>query len=72
MKGELRRILGGHARPKEQMVLEYSRDSLAAPLAALDRVLLQIRRGKFDPDASRSGRWGAAPPHQARLGVACT
>ena len=71
MKGELRRILCGHAKPKEQMVLEYSRDSLAAPLAALDRVMLQIRSGKFDPDASRSGRWGAAPPLHERLGVAC-
>ena len=70
VKGESRRILGGHARPKDQMVLEYSRDSLAEPLVAIGRVLAQIRCGRFDPDASRSGRWGAAAPLHERLGLA--
>ena len=36
---------------------EYSRDVLAKPHKALGDLLLQIRGGKFIPDATRSGRW---------------
>ena len=58
IRSEHRRLLGGHSRPKERMVLEYSRDALAGPLSSLSQVLLDIRRGSFDPDADRSGRRG--------------
>lgn len=52
-----RRLLGGHIKPGEKSVLEYSRDGLAGPLRELDQVLESIRAGKFFPDATRSGRW---------------
>jgi len=61
MRGELRRLLGGHAKPKERMVLEYSRDALAPALHALTLLLADIRVGRFSPDADRSGRFGAFP-----------
>ena len=60
-----RRILGGHALPKDVSVMEYSRDALAAPLRELDKVLSLIRGGSFLPDAARSGRWKAQPQEPA-------
>jgi hypothetical protein len=50
-----RRILGYHSKPKDIMMLEYSRDALSGPLGALGEVLDCITNGSFDPDSSRSG-----------------
>ena len=55
-----RRLLGGHAKPKDTSVLEYSRDALAGPLRDLGRVLDLVRSKRFQPDATRSGRWMCA------------
>ena len=52
-----RRLLGGHAKPKDTSILEYSRDALAGPLRDLGRVLDLVRSKRFQPDATRSGRW---------------
>lgn len=52
VRGELRRLLGGHSKPKERMMLEYSRDALAPALYAL------MGRLYFDPQwAVRPGRY---------------
>ena len=56
-----RRSLGGHAPPNDRSVDVYSRDSLAAPLLELAKLLAEIRSGEFDPDSSRSGRWTVFP-----------
>jgi len=69
IKSEFRRLLGGHARPKERMVLEYSRDALAGPLVAMAAVLFDIKCGAFDPDADRSGRRGAFGDLAERMGL---
>ena len=52
---EDRLILGYHAN-RLRVGLTYSRDSSARPLAMLSHVLMEIRKGIFEPDASRSGR----------------
>jgi hypothetical protein len=52
-----RRKLGGHVKSKDRSLVEYSRDELSGPLRALDRVIEAVRRGVFDPDSSRSGRF---------------
>ena len=57
----LRRRLGGHAKPKDKSVLDYSRDALAPALRVLWRVIGWVRAGRFDPDATRSGRWTGFP-----------
>ena len=54
---EDRRLLGGHARPGDRTVLEYSRDALAGPLRVVTQLYARIRCGDFAPDATRSGRW---------------
>ena len=56
----IRRKLGGHAKPKEKSTIAYSRDELAGPLRQLKDVLEAVRLGRFDPDATRSGRWSVA------------
>ena len=58
VRGEHRRLLGGHAKPKERTMLEYSRDAIAAPLESLASVIGEVRLGRFNPDADRSGRRG--------------
>ena len=50
-------MLGGHAKPKDMSMLEYSRDALAKPLTELSDVMMWIRTAQFDPDRTRSGRW---------------
>ena len=55
VKGEHRRLLGYHARPKDNSMLEYSRDAMAEPLRKLGEVLEAVARGEFLPDSSRSG-----------------
>ena len=56
MPKEHRRTLGAHATPGDKSVEAYSRDTLAAPLRELAKLLRVIRLGQFDPDATRSGR----------------
>ena len=41
-----RRLLGGHADPKGQMALEYSRDALAPMMREAEKVLEAIIRGE--------------------------
>jgi hypothetical protein len=52
-----RKLLGGHSESKDKSMEEYSRDVLAKPLLALVNLLKDIQAGKFNPDATRSGRW---------------
>ena len=60
-KGGVSRVsrltLGGHATPGDSSEDCYSRDAIASPLLELAQLLADIREGRFDPDASRSGRW---------------
>ena len=58
-----RRTLGYHADPADKAVETYSRDAMAAPLRHLDRVLEAVRRGAFDPDATRSGFFRGGGDH---------
>ena len=50
-----KRLLGGHAKPGEVTALEYSRDAMAGPFAAVAEVYAHIRSGRFVPDSTRSG-----------------
>ena len=52
-----RKLLGGHSESKDKSMEEYSRDVLAKPLVALGILLKDIRDERFNPDATRSGRW---------------
>ena len=52
-----RRLLGGHAKPGDKSVLEYSRDALAGPLNKLEKLIGMVGKGQFMPDETRSGRW---------------
>ena len=58
---ETRRLLGGHSPPNDKSVDIYARDVLATPMRELGEVVLMVRDGSFDPDASRSGRWKLPP-----------
>ena len=51
-----RAILGGHSSHISS-VIRYSRDSLAAPLRSMEKMLADVRSGRFLPDANRSGRF---------------
>ena len=62
-----RRRLGGHVKPKDRSLKEYSRDELAGPMLELDRVLRSVALGVFDPDSSRSGRWKRDEDAEAKL-----
>ena len=55
-----RRLLGGHMKPGDRTMAEYSRDELAEPLRHLGQTLQWVRDRKFDPDSTRSGRWTGA------------
>ena len=57
LKEGTRRMLGGHCKPKDLSMLEYSRDSLAPGLRELRTVYDAIIAGKFEPDVTRSGRF---------------
>ena len=54
-----RRLLGGHAGPKDKSVIVYSRDSMAEPMRALEDLIVKIASDHFRPDETRSGRWVA-------------
>jgi hypothetical protein len=72
IKAGHRRLLGYHAKPKDQAMLEYSRDSLAAPLRELCAMLDEVANGSFVPDSTRSGyfaRSAARVGARARLEV---
>ena len=53
---EDRLVLGGHTSAVRS-ALVYSRDSLGRPLRMLEKLLLEVRRGQFLPDATRGGRF---------------
>ena len=57
----IRRILGGHLKPKEGSTIVYSRDALAGPLRQLQIMLESVRAKTFNPDATRSGRFTDIP-----------
>lgn len=61
LRNQVRRVLGGHAKPKDTSVLEYSRDAVAMAMRKLRKVELQIVSGAFRPDETRSGRFAKAP-----------
>ena len=67
MKEEYRRRLGGHARPGERSILEYSRDALSVPLERLDELLVGVRLKRFKPDSTRPGRRGVFPSVAERI-----
>ena len=52
---EDRAILGFHSRGVGGTELVYARDSVSAPLRALEKVLDDIRERRFRPDETRSG-----------------
>jgi hypothetical protein len=56
-KMEHRKLLGGHISRNDESSITYSRDLMAAPLRALDKLYRLIRQNKFDPDRSRTGMW---------------
>ena len=53
---EDRLVLGGHTSAVRS-ALVYARDGLGRPLRMLEKLLLEVRLGKFLPDATRSGRF---------------
>ena len=66
-----RLVLGYHVAPGLSSLFHYSRDSQAAPLRALLRVVEDVKSGKFCPDATRSGLFpgkpqGAGEPPEVR------
>ena len=56
-----RKLLGAHVDRDDKSMITYARDAMAGPLARLKVVLEAIRERRFNPDASRSGRWVEAP-----------
>lgn len=50
-----RKVLGYHVDGEDKMVNLYSRDAYATPLRALRAVYADIVKGRFVPDATRSG-----------------
>ena len=54
---DLRRLAGYHTDPQARMALEYSRDSQAPVLHALEGIMMAIQYGLFDPDATRARRY---------------
>ena len=53
---EDRLVLGGHTSAVRS-ALVYARDGLGRPLRMLEKLLLEVRLGRFLPDATRSGRF---------------
>ena len=56
---EDRLVLGGHTSAVRS-ALVYARDGLGRPLRMLEKLLLEVRLGRFLPDATRSGRFPGA------------
>ena len=53
----VRRMLGYHVGKDDWSLLTYSRDAMSSPLRMLDEVFESIRLNRFNPDATRSGRF---------------
>ena len=51
-----RLILGHHLDEETKMAVTYSRDAIAATMVKVYRMLETVRKGIFDPDASRAER----------------
>ena len=51
---ELRRIAGHHMDPSSRSVLTYSRDALLSVLVRINKIILKIADGSFDPDQTRA------------------
>ena len=51
-----RMALGGHVSFMKSAIV-YSRDAMARPIRVLEKLLLDVRLGRFCPDESRSGRF---------------
>eukprot|EP00971_Amphidinium_carterae_P116373 2305040-Amphidinium_carterae.1 len=54
MKPSARRLLGKHSDRKDRTMLVHSRDACMATLHEVARMMTNISRGTFDPDATRS------------------
>jgi len=70
LKHGSRRLLGGHAKPKDLSMLEYSRDAIAPALRELRTVYDAVHDGSFDPDVTRSGRFTSGGPASSAAGPA--
>eukprot|EP00971_Amphidinium_carterae_P079997 1583288-Amphidinium_carterae.1 len=57
MAREVHQVSGYHSIKGIRSMPHYSRDEQAAPLRQLLRMLREIYCGRFDPEASRSGRF---------------
>ena len=57
-----RRLLGRHASALQDADSVYARDLAFAPVKALQRVLILIKNGEFDPDQNRSNFFPAGNP----------
>ena len=68
----IRRTLGGHTKPKDNMVELYGRDEFAEPLWQLVHVMLWVSEGDFLPDETRSGRWKRHPRNLVKLPMPAT
>ena len=56
LKHEDRLAMGHHAHPF-RMADTYARDAQARTIRLIDKLLLEIRAGYFDPDTTRAGRF---------------
>ena len=61
-------MLGYHASRGDASMLAYSRDAMAGPLRHLEKVIEDVRKGVFDPDATRSGRFRASRVEEGSAG----
>eukprot|EP00435_Cladocopium_sp_Y103_P014918 s3673_g3.t1 len=59
---EQRRLLGRHASSIQDSDSVYARDLAFAPVQALQRVLVMIREGQFEPDQNRSNYFKDSNP----------
>ena len=49
------KVLGHHSRPGQRTTECYGRDAMSAPLRTLVSIVQAVSRGRFNPDATRSG-----------------
>ena len=62
-----RMALGGHVSFMKSAIV-YSRDAMARPIRVLEKLLLDVRLGRFCPDESRSGRFKDVSTGHADIG----
>ena len=65
LRKSVRRALGHHLDSSDTSVATYSRDFLYSALVSLDKLLEEVKSGKFDPDASRADRVSAKKRNKA-------